>query len=285
MTSLNLQQLADLAAQSTIDKIKDSDAFDVVAAELAQAWEKAKESIRGAARAGRRRYQFDFKSACCASREEMAKLMPKDLAAMQPWVWHHPQLDLYEFSISWELQCDKIVEEFEAEQRAARKRKLAQEAEAEAVTCRRLPASLVDELPEAQPAFHRLVSPEHNWKYHHVVVDIAEKRALAHCLADDGEEVRVQIALEGKLGAVDVPRHRVLGLADMTKVYVTFEHCGKSTTARVGTDKNTSKLTVFWYDPLLKIDCTMDLSRKRLVVHPSQKLAFAQDCRARASDA
>ena len=279
MTSLNLQQLADLAAQSTIDKIKNSDAFDVVAAELAKEWEKAKGLIEEAARAGRRRYQFDFKSTCCASGEEMAKLMPSDLAAMNPCVWCHPQLDLYEFSISWEPECDKIVKAFEAEQRAARKRKLEQ-------TYRPSPALAIDEPPEAPPAFWGWISPKHNWQGQHVVFDLlGEKRNLAHCVADDGEDVRVQMAFEGKLQALDIPRSSVLGVADLTKVYVTFEHRGNSTTARVGTDQNTAKLTVFWYDPERKIDCTMKLSRERLVMHPSQELAFAQDCRARALDA
>ena len=202
--------------------------------------------------------------------------MPCDLAAMNPWIWCHPQLDLYEFSISWEPECDKIVEAFEAEQRAARKRKLEQ-------TYRPSFALAIYDLPEAPPAFHPKIPPKLFCQ--HVVVDISEKRKLAHCVADDGKNVRVQVTFEGKLKALDIPRSSVLGVADLTNVYVTFEHRGNSTTARVGTDKNTAKLTVFWHEPERKIDCTMKLSRERLVMHPSQELAFARDCRARALDA
>jgi len=288
MTTLDLQSLAELAAQSTIDKIKESDAFDVVATQLAEAWKKEEPLVEAAARAGRRRYQFDFKSTCSASREEMIKLMPESLAAMNPWVWYSAEHDdVYEFSFSWETQCQKIVEKFEAEQRESRKRKLEEEeaAAAEKKSYKQVPRV---ESPTAQvegaPQFfiRRASHARTNWKDQHVIFAISEKRNLAHCLAHDGDSVQIQMIshVPGKMMVLDLPVTSVLGLANLTKVYVTFDHCHKTITARVIADGGGEKVRVAWYDHALKSVCEMELARTRLIMHANQEAAFTEDRKA-----
>lgn len=123
MASLK-EQLATVAAKVTIAKMKGNDFYDAVRDELLELWEeteKAKALER--AEAGEGSYEFEYNTDCGATRDEIAELLPPEVKAMRPFVWHSTSSPRnYEITLRWKDERDTLIREAEAERLKQRKR-------------------------------------------------------------------------------------------------------------------------------------------------------------------
>lgn len=296
-------ELAQLAASATIDKLLAHDFSDTVREELAELWVKTERSnARDAAKSGQTTYEFVYRSACGATRDELTELLPLELYDMRPFVWRSPsEPDKYDVVVKWKDERDTLIKEYESKQQSERKRARDEEAQAEVATEDAAPFTPIQPVKDARRApppapkksvtflskWHNPASADVNYKDQHVVYDDpGGNELIARCnLDDNGTWVCIDLYPEDCLTYGHIKRDIVKGIANLTGQYVNFQHedhpC-KFSNALVTTDDGSSKISVAWYDiEELEHECTLELERTRVKIVNNQYRAALEDRAAR----
>ena len=281
------EELAQLAANVTIEKLETHDFREALAKDLHKAWhEKVKKELYAQAHAGHKRYEWLYTSDCGATRDEFETMLPTEVADFRPFVWRKQDSNVYEITFRWGDECDKIIKNYETTQQKERKRKRAEEAAA-ASAARQAEWKAAHEAAEAReeaeeaeakariaPHPHFGISNGWNCANLYIVFEVGDEghKATARCLKDnDGGKLTIDFAGE----QLDIDRARLRGLANLSGLYVRFEHCNRQIVAKIPSDTGMPNPKVVWYEGAA--ECTMTPKRERLEVHPDQAKAAAED--------
>jgi len=298
MTSSSLkEELAQLAANATIEKLESYDFRETLATDLQKVWdETVKKALYAQAHAGYKKYEWEYASDCGATRDEFESMLPKEVADFKPFVWRKQDSNVYEITFRWGDECEKIIKTYETTQQKERKRKRAEERKAQAAAAaaasaaRQAEWNAAHEAAEAReeaeekeaaakardtPHPHFGISDGWNCAGLYIVFhpngDEGHK-ATARCLKDNGKG-KLTIDFGGE--QLDIRHEHLCGLANLGGLYVRFEHCNRQIVAKIPSDTGMTNPKVVWCEGAA--ECTMTPRRERLEVHPDQAKASRED--------
>lgn len=292
MTSSSLkEELAQLSANVTIEKLESYDFRENLATDLQKVWdETVRKELYAQAHAGKKKYEWNYMSDCGATRDEFESMLPNEVAEFKPFVWRKQDSNVYEITFRWGDECEKIIKKYETAQQKERKRKRAEEAAA-ASAARQAEWKAAHEAAEAReeaeeaeakariaPHPHFGITNGWNCANLYIVFEVGNEghKATARCLKDN-DNGKLTIGFGGEM--MDIDRARLRGLANLTGLYVRLEHCNRQIVAKLPLDTGMTNPKVVWYEG--GAECTMTPKRERLVVHPDQAKAAAEDEQAR----
>jgi hypothetical protein len=265
MTSSLKQELAQLAADGTIAKLKKDDFREALTEQIQQVWDETeKAKAYAAAKAQQGKHQFTIESNCGATRQEFTLLLPKELKDCNPFVWRKGMSsNEYEITLDWATERDTLIQKWESETQKEQKRKREEEEHEK------------NQLP---PKEHPMYSPVYDYKDNHVVFKLKGKHTLAKCKNDmKGYLTVMYYQVDGPPETIGISRLDVLGIADLSGRWVQFMQNCELLSARVGKDTNMPEFDVTWYDTNLKVERTMMINRKRVTYHPDHAEAEADN--------